>query len=184
MILAIVWRSSSKFESCLIPLPSLRVSFLLSSSLSSSSPRPFFLHSFLLILTFLSLYRVLHIFICFTIFPSSPSQFPFFFCIYSSSSFPSYSSYCLLLPPLSFSSCFFLPFFLLLRFPCYFLSQGGSRIFISGGGGGGGGQKIMCALAHHEREARSPLRPGSRAHWTLEALGGFLCSLVLSEPCF
>ena len=28
-------------------------------------------------------------------------------------------------------------------------------------GGGGGAQKIMCAHAHHEREARCPLRPGS-----------------------
>ena len=28
----------------------------------------------------------------------------------------------------------------------------------------------MCEQAHHEREAQSPLRPGSRA---LEALGGF-----------
>ena len=28
-----------------------------------------------------------------------------------------------------------------------------SRIF---GGGGGGAQKIMCAHAHHEREAQSP----------------------------
>ena len=28
---------------------------------------------------------------------------------------------------------------------------------------GGGGAKIMCGHAHHEREARRPLRPGSRA---------------------
>ena len=28
---------------------------------------------------------------------------------------------------------------------------------------GGGGQRIICAQAHHEYEARRPLRPGSRA---------------------
>ena len=52
----------------------------------------------------------------------------------------------------------------------------------NGGGGGSfsccvqgriqfiwGGQKIMCAYAHHEREARNPLRPGSMGS---EALGG------------
>ena len=48
-----------------------------------------------------------------------------------------------------------------------------SEIRFGGGGGGwGGGEKIMCAHAHHEREARSPLRPGSRARLrALEALG-------------
>ena len=39
-------------------------------------------------------------------------------------------------------------------------NRGGSRIFM---GGGGGAQQIMCAYADHEREERSPLRPGSRA---------------------
>ena len=33
---------------------------------------------------------------------------------------------------------------------------------VSGGGGGG---KIMCVHAHHEFEAGSPIRPGSRAHF-------------------
>ena len=56
----------------------------------------------------------------------------------------------------------------------------GSRISFRGGGGA---QKIMCT--HHEREARSPLRPGSRARLrALEALGGFWCSLKLFEPYF
>ena len=47
--------------------------------------------------------------------------------------------------------------------------------------GGGGAQKIMWVHAHHELEARSPLRPGSRARLklkALEALGvfdGFSC---------
>ena len=42
---------------------------------------------------------------------------------------------------------------------------------------GGGGQKIMCAHAHHERLARCPLRPGSRARLgPLEALRVF-CAL-------
>ena len=45
--------------------------------------------------------------------------------------------------------------------------RGGSRIFI---GGGGGVQKIMCVHTHHEREARSLLRLGSRLI-ALEALG-------------
>ena len=35
-------------------------------------------------------------------------------------------------------------------------------------------QQIMCAHAHHERKARSPLRPGSRTRLrALEALGTF-----------
>ena len=39
-------------------------------------------------------------------------------------------------------------------------------------GGGGEAQKIMCGHAHYEREARSPLQPGSRARlWAPEALG-------------
>ena len=53
-----------------------------------------------------------------------------------------------------------------------------------GPGGGGGAKAYKCALhAHHEREARSPLRPGSRARLkALEALGVFdalLCYLIL-----
>ena len=41
-----------------------------------------------------------------------------------------------------------------------------------GGGGGGGALKIMCQSAHHEREAWSPLWPGSSASLrALEALG-------------
>ena len=37
-----------------------------------------------------------------------------------------------------------------------------------------GVQKVMCAQAHHEHEARYPLRPGSRARSrTPEALGVF-----------
>ena len=41
-----------------------------------------------------------------------------------------------------------------------------------------GAQKIMCAHAHHKREAQSPLRPGSRAcKRALEALGFFFCAL-------
>ena len=39
-----------------------------------------------------------------------------------------------------------------------------------GGGGGGGGQKIMSAHLHHERQARSPLRPRSRGPYGLRAL--------------
>ena len=35
---------------------------------------------------------------------------------------------------------------------------------------GGGGGRICAGSAHHEREARSPLRPGSRARLALEAL--------------
>ena len=46
-----------------------------------------------------------------------------------------------------------------------------------------GVQKNMCGHAHHEREARSPSRPGSRAHLrALEALEDFdalLCYLSL-----
>ena len=38
-------------------------------------------------------------------------------------------------------------------------SSGADLGFSLGGGGGGGVQKIICAHAHHEREARSPLRP-------------------------
>ena len=38
-----------------------------------------------------------------------------------------------------------------------FARRGGSRISI---GGGGGAQKILCAHAHHDPEARSSLRPG------------------------
>ena len=54
--------------------------------------------------------------------------------------------------------------------------RGGSRIFfVGGGGGGGGGERKRCArTAHQEREARSPLLPGSRARLCLrviEALG-------------
>ena len=57
---------------------------------------------------------------------------------------------------------------------------------LGGGGGGGGAKKNMCANAYHEREARSPLRSGSRARLrALEALGGFdalscYMSLILS----
>ena len=55
--------------------------------------------------------------------------------------------------------------------------------------GGGGEQKIMCVYAHHEREARSPLRLRSRARLrALEALfkiiGFLMLSLMLSEPYF
>ena len=47
--------------------------------------------------------------------------------------------------------------------------------------------KIMqkCAQsAHHEREARSPLRPGSRARLRALEAQGSRCSLVQSEPYF
>ena len=48
-----------------------------------------------------------------------------------------------------------------------------SGFSLGGGGGGGAAQKILCAHAHHKREARSPLQLGSRAHLrALEALGG------------
>ena len=48
------------------------------------------------------------------------------------------------------------------------------RIHDFHGGGGGGAKKIMCVHAHHEREPRSPLRPGSRACLrALETLGFF-----------
>ena len=55
-------------------------------------------------------------------------------------------------------------------------SRGESRIFM--GGGGGGRKRIMCAHAHHEREAQSPLytrRAGVQRVrlWALEALGVF-----------
>ena len=50
-----------------------------------------------------------------------------------------------------------------------------------GGGGGGRGAKDYVRDAHHERENGSPFHPGSRA---LDALEGFSCSLVLSEPYF
>ena len=56
-------------------------------------------------------------------------------------------------------------------------SRGGSRIFICGGGGA---QKIMCAHAHHEREAAPEVPawpygrgPGSAYIRALEALGFF-----------
>ena len=61
------------------------------------------------------------------------------------------------------------------RLPCYLCdtmtsrNQGGSRIFIFGGA-----QKIVCVHAHHEHEARCPLRQGSRARLrSLEALSVF-----------
>ena len=40
--------------------------------------------------------------------------------------------------------------------------------------GGGGGQKILWAQTHHEREARSPLRPGSKALRGFDALSWYL----------
>ena len=44
-----------------------------------------------------------------------------------------------------------------------------------------GALKIMCVHAHYEREARRPLRPGSRAlKWALEALGFFFYYYSLS----
>ena len=65
--------------------------------------------------------------------------------------------------------------------------RGGSRIFM-----GGGSANYYVRAKHHEREARSPLRPGSRARLrALEALGGgggwgwgLMLSRAIFEPYF
>ena len=50
---------------------------------------------------------------------------------------------------------------------------------------GEGAQKIMSGHAHHEREARSSLRPGSRARLrALEPLGGFDALLCYMSQIF
>ena len=72
------------------------------------------------------------------------------------------------------------------RFRTRLLKSHGKQGRLQGFDWGGGGQNIMWAHTHHEREARSPLRPWSRARLralnmleALRVLNALLCYLRL-----